>query len=90
MLLFFNLEYMDYHYYHYHMDCRHHHYYLAKFKPDVFEWYCSCKDNSTRHLKCKHFFAIEFAMKWGTIKDIDDKLSPTTTATAEDVNVKER
>jgi predicted nucleic acid-binding Zn finger protein len=50
-------------------------YYFVKFKPDVLEsslWYCSCKDNSTRHtIKCKHLFAIEFAIKWGTIKDID-------------------
>jgi hypothetical protein len=45
-------------------------YYFVKFKPDVFEW-CSCKDNSTRHLKCKHIFAIEFAIKWGTLIDID-------------------
>jgi hypothetical protein len=45
-------------------------YYFCKFKPDVFEW-CSCKDNSTRHLKCKHLFAIEFAIKWGTLIDID-------------------
>src|SRR5215212_5737861 len=45
-------------------------YYFVKFKPDVLEW-CSCKDNSTRHLKCKHLFAIEFAIKCGTIKDID-------------------
>jgi hypothetical protein len=59
-------------------------YYFAKFKPDVLEsWYCSCKDNSTRNIKCKHLFAIEFAIKWGVIKDIDDKLPPTTTATAD-------
>jgi hypothetical protein len=45
-------------------------YYFCKFKPDVFEW-CSCKDNSTRYLKCKHLFAIEFAIKWGTLIDID-------------------
>ena len=47
-------------------------YYFVKFKPDVFEW-CSCLDNSTRRrgLKCKHLFAIEFAIRMGTIKDID-------------------
>ena len=49
-------------------------YYFVKFKPDVESW-CSCKDNSTRGLKCKHLFAIEFAIKWGTIKDIK-KLPP--------------
>jgi predicted nucleic acid-binding Zn finger protein len=52
-------------------------YYFVKFKPDVLESWCSCKDNFTRHtIKCKHLFAIEFAIKWGTIIDID-KL-PTT------------
>ena len=55
-------------------------YYFVKFKPDVFEEgsSCSCKDNSTRKMKCKHLFAIEFAIKWGTIKDIE-KLPPTAT-----------
>ena len=61
-----------------------HHYYLVKFKPDVLEsLYCSCKDYSARHtktIKCKHIFAIEFAIKWGTIKDIDKV--PTSAITA--------
>jgi predicted nucleic acid-binding Zn finger protein len=62
------------------------HYYFVKFKQDVLEsslWYCSCKDNSTRHIKCKHLFAIEFAIKWGTIKDIDRIPNPTV----EDVEI---
>ena len=51
-------------------------YYICKFKPEVLDsWYCSCKDNSTRHLKCKHLFAIEFAIKWGTIKEIGNPLT---------------
>jgi hypothetical protein len=52
------------------------HYYFVKFKPDVFleSWYCSCKDNSIRELKCKHIFGIEFAIQWGIIKDIDSGL----------------
>jgi hypothetical protein len=57
------------------------HYYFVKFKPDVFA-YCSCKDNSIRGMKCKHQFAIEFAIKWGTIKNIDkiqSLLIPTST-----------
>jgi hypothetical protein len=50
-------------------------YYFWKFKPEILES-CSCKDNSTRrHLKCKHLFAIEFAIKWGTFKDIDKSSS---------------
>jgi predicted nucleic acid-binding Zn finger protein len=50
------------------------HYYCVKYNPSssvVESWFCSCKDNSTRHMKCKHLFAIEFAIKWGTIQDID-------------------
>ena len=33
--------------------------------------WCSCRDNSTRGLKCKHQFAIEFAIRMGTLKDTD-------------------
>jgi predicted nucleic acid-binding Zn finger protein len=59
-------------------------YYFAKFKQDVLEssWYCSCKDNSTRYIKCKHLFAIEFALQWGTVKDID-KVPPPAAITAD-------
>jgi hypothetical protein len=63
-------------------------YYFCKFKPDVLEWYCSCKDNSTRHLKCKHLFAIEFAIKWGTIKDIDKVPLTVSGTTAAEADVK--
>ena len=45
-------------------------YYFVKFKPDVIEW-CSCRDNSTRGLKCKHLWSIEFAIKMRTLKDTD-------------------
>ena len=45
-------------------------YYFVKFKPDVIEW-CSCMDNSTRGLKCKHIWSIEFAIRMGTLKDTD-------------------
>jgi predicted nucleic acid-binding Zn finger protein len=45
-------------------------YYYVRYKPDMIEW-CSCLDNSTRGLKCKHQFAIEFAIRMGTLKDID-------------------
>lgn len=56
-------------------------YYFVKFKPDVLEsWYCSCKDNSTRGLKCKHLWGIEFAIKWGTIKDIEKVSNADITA----------
>jgi hypothetical protein len=58
-------------------------YYCVKYNPSsvVESWLCSCKDNSNRHIKCKHSFAIEFAIKWETVKDID-KLPPTS-ATAD-------
>jgi hypothetical protein len=45
-------------------------YYFVKYKPDVIEW-CSCMDNSTRGAKCKHIFAVEFAIRMNTLKDID-------------------
>ena len=46
-------------------------YYYVKFKPDVIE-FCSCMDNTTRRgLTCKHIHAIVFAIKLGTLKDIE-------------------
>jgi hypothetical protein len=45
-------------------------YYYVRYNPSVFEW-CSCSDNSTRGLKCKHQFSIEYAIRLGTLKDID-------------------
>jgi hypothetical protein len=49
-------------------------YYFVRYNHSsvVESWCCSCKDNSTRYVKCKHCFAIEFAIKWETIKDIDE------------------
>jgi predicted nucleic acid-binding Zn finger protein len=65
-------------------------YYFVKFKPaSVLEssGYCTCKDNSTRHNKCKHLFAIEFAIKWGTIKDIDKiPVADTNQSTSNDIH----
>jgi len=49
-------------------------YYFVKFKPDVIEW-CTCPDNSMRggggQMKCKHLYAIEFAIRLGTLRDTD-------------------
>lgn len=45
-------------------------YYYVKYYPDVLEW-CSCPDSSIRGIKCKHQFAIEYAIKKGTLKDIE-------------------
>ena len=48
-------------------------YYFVKFKPDVIEW-CTCPDNSIRgggQMKCKHLHAIEFAIRFSTLKDTD-------------------
>ena len=61
-------------------------YYYVKYNPSVFEW-CSCPDNSTRGIKCKHQFAIEHSIRLGTLKDIDKlpaeaKRYPATTASA--------
>ena len=49
-------------------------YYFVKYRPSDFEW-CSCRDNSTRGMKCKHIWSIEFAIRLGIIKDTDK--SPT-------------
>ncbi len=45
-------------------------YYFVRYNFGVLEW-CSCPDNSIRGIKCKHQFAIEYAIKLGTLKDID-------------------
>jgi len=45
-------------------------YYFVKFKSDVLEW-CSCPDSSTRNVRCKHLHAVTFAIRLGTLKDID-------------------
>ena len=45
-------------------------YYYVRYNFDVLEW-CSCPDNSIRGIKCKHQFAIEYAIRLGTLKDID-------------------
>lgn len=48
-------------------------YYFVRYEA-YFEW-CSCMDNSTRHVKCKHLYAVTFAIMKGTLRDID-KLPP--------------
>lgn len=64
-------------------------YYYVKYNPDVIEW-CSCLDNSTRGLKCKHLWSIEFAIRMGTLKDTDKlpadakREGPTTTKSYND------
>ncbi len=45
-------------------------YYFVRFNPSVFEW-CSCPDNSTRHVTCKHLHAVKFSIRLGTLKDIN-------------------
>jgi hypothetical protein len=45
-------------------------FYYTKYNPDVIE-YCSCLDSSTRQIKCKHLWSIEFAIRMGTLKNID-------------------
>ena len=45
-------------------------YYYVRYNFGVLEW-CSCPDNSIRGIKCKHQFAIEYAIRLGTLKDIE-------------------
>jgi hypothetical protein len=44
-------------------------YYFVRYEPS-FHW-CSCLDNSTRHVKCKHIFGVEYSIRLGTLKDTD-------------------
>ena len=44
-------------------------YYFVRYEPSSFEW-CSCFDNSTRGEKCKHIWAIEYAIRFNTIKEV--------------------
>jgi predicted nucleic acid-binding Zn finger protein len=44
-------------------------FYFIRYEPS-FE-YCSCLDNSVRHVRCKHIFAIEYAIKKGTLQEIE-------------------
>ncbi len=45
-------------------------YYYVRYNFSGIQW-CSCPDNSMRGIKCKHEFAIEYAIMKGTLKDID-------------------
>ena len=46
-------------------------YYFVKYQPNALEWWYSCRDNSTRHKKCKHIYSLEFAIRMGTLKETD-------------------
>lgn len=37
-------------------------YYFIRYSPDVLTW-CSCPDSSTRGMKCKHQFGVEYAIR---------------------------
>lgn len=39
-------------------------YYFIRYSPDVLTW-CSCPDSSTRGMKCKHQFGVEYAIRLG-------------------------
>lgn len=46
-------------------------YYFVRYNFSGLKW-CSCPDNSTRRgITCKHQFAIEYAIRLGTLKDIE-------------------
>ena len=46
-------------------------YYLVHYEFNEQNDYCSCPDSSIRRLRCKHQIAIEYAIRLGTLKDID-------------------
>jgi predicted nucleic acid-binding Zn finger protein len=47
-------------------------YYFVRYNPSVFEW-CSCKDfeNSRTEGRCKHLYAVEFAIRFATVKEVE-------------------
>ena len=45
-------------------------YYFIRFSPEKLEW-CSCPNSSMRGMKCKHMFAVEYAIRLATVKDIE-------------------
>jgi hypothetical protein len=45
-------------------------FYFVRYNFSGFQW-CSCPDNSTRGIRCKHQFAIEYAIRLRTLKDIE-------------------
>lgn len=45
-------------------------YYVMWNTEKEFEW-CSCPDYDKRHLKCKHIYGVEYAIRFGTVTDID-------------------
>lgn len=45
--------------------------YFVRYNPSVFEW-CSCKDfESNRTEKCKHLYAVEYAIRFNTVLEVD-------------------
>jgi predicted nucleic acid-binding Zn finger protein len=51
-------------------ECQNNIYYFIRYAPEILVW-CSCPDSSMRQMKCKHIFAIEYAIRLATIKDVD-------------------
>jgi predicted nucleic acid-binding Zn finger protein len=45
-------------------------YYIMWNTDDDVEW-CSCVDHSMRGKRCKHIFAIEYAIRGNTVKETD-------------------
>ena len=44
-------------------------YYFIRYESS-FE-YCSCFDNSYRHIRCKHLYAVEYAIRKNTLQEIE-------------------
>ena len=63
-------------------------YYFVRYNCDVLEW-CSCPDSSIRGIKCKHQFAIEYAIRLGTLKDIDKLPKEVTKFTNQQQQIEE-
>jgi predicted nucleic acid-binding Zn finger protein len=64
-------------------------YYYVRYNFGVLEW-CSCPDNSTRGIKCKHQFAIGYAIRLGTLKDIEKLPKEATRFTNQTIAVQQQ
>ena len=59
-------------------------YYFVRYNPSVLEW-CSCMDyGSNRSDRCKHIFAVEYAIRFNTLQEIDKLPADTKLRSWED------
>lgn len=55
-------------------------FYYIGFNPANSEEWCTCFDHSTRQLKCKHIWGVQYAIEFNTVKETDELPKDTSTA----------